>query len=53
MTEQFFVAQSNIGFPLRVEQHCYRCPYYRGLCPAEVKTPAGPWAAEMKQASLW
>ena len=53
MTEQFFLAQSTVEFPLRVEQHCFRCPHYRGLCPADVKTPASPEAAEMKQASLW
>jgi ATP-dependent exoDNAse (exonuclease V) beta subunit len=27
-------AQSTLDFPLRVAQHCYRCPYFRGLCPA-------------------
>jgi len=27
-------AQSTLDFPLRVGPHCYRCPYFRGLCPA-------------------
>ena len=31
----FFEAQSKLRFPLETGDHCFRCPHYRGLCPAK------------------
>jgi hypothetical protein len=36
---QFFAAQAKVEFPLRVGEHCLRCPHYRGLCPARLSSP--------------
>ncbi|MBI3665910.1 MAG: UvrD-helicase domain-containing protein [Acidobacteria bacterium] len=33
--EELFAAQSRLDFPLRVEKHCYHCPHFQGLCPAD------------------
>ena len=30
----FAEAQERMDFPLREADHCRRCPYYKGLCPA-------------------
>jgi ATP-dependent exoDNAse (exonuclease V) beta subunit len=35
---QFFSAQAKVEFPLRVGEHCLRCPHYRGLCPARLSS---------------
>ena len=32
----FFAAQSKLRFPLQTGEHCFRCPHYRGLCPASL-----------------
>jgi ATP-dependent exoDNAse (exonuclease V) beta subunit len=29
-------AQETCDFPMKIESHCKRCPFYRGLCPAEL-----------------
>ena len=34
LVRDFREAQSNVSFPLREGNHCTRCPYFRGLCPA-------------------
>ncbi len=34
LVRDFRQAQSTLDFPLREGEHCRRCPYYRGLCPA-------------------
>jgi ATP-dependent exoDNAse (exonuclease V) beta subunit len=31
---EFRDAQSSLRFPLRIDDHCHRCSFYRGLCPA-------------------
>ena len=31
---EFAQAQARMEFPLREAEHCGRCPYYKGLCPA-------------------
>ena len=36
VVHQFFEAQSQLHFPLQIGDHCYRCPHYRGLCPAKL-----------------
>ncbi len=33
---RFFEAQEQQDYPLRVGQHCLRCPYFRGACPARL-----------------
>ncbi len=33
--EELFQAQSALSFPLRVGEHCFRCPHFRGICPAQ------------------
>ena len=37
--KDFFAAQSRINFPLNAGEHCYRCPHYRNICPANVPAP--------------
>jgi ATP-dependent helicase/nuclease subunit A len=34
ITREFQQAQDRIEFPLREGEHCQRCPYFRGMCPA-------------------
>ena len=34
LVRDFREAQSTVSFPLREGEHCARCPYFRGLCPA-------------------
>jgi ATP-dependent exoDNAse (exonuclease V) beta subunit len=34
LVRDFREAQSTVTFPLREGEHCARCPYFRGLCPA-------------------
>ncbi len=34
LVREFRDAQSTLDFPLREADHCKRCPYFRGLCPA-------------------
>ncbi len=53
LTEEFFAAQSKVVFPLKVDRHCFRCPYYQGLCPANVTTQVKPDPGAIEQASLW
>ncbi|HXG33047.1 MAG TPA: UvrD-helicase domain-containing protein [Bryobacteraceae bacterium] len=36
----FREAQERLEFPLRPGEQCFRCPFYRGLCPAKTP-PAG------------
>ena len=31
---RFHVAQSRVQYPLQTGEHCRRCEFYRGLCPA-------------------
>ncbi len=38
---RFFGAQAKLEFPLQVGEHCLRCPYYRGLCPAKLSSSNG------------
>ncbi|HYM12487.1 MAG TPA: UvrD-helicase domain-containing protein [Bryobacterales bacterium] len=38
--EELFQAQSRVDFPLRAGKHCFRCPHFRGICPAQVPAPA-------------
>jgi RecB family exonuclease len=33
--EELFLAQESQEFPLKIADHCRRCPHYQGLCPAE------------------
>jgi ATP-dependent helicase/nuclease subunit A len=40
--EQLCRAQSSLEFPLRAGDHCFRCPYFRGLCPAKVPPARQP-----------
>jgi ATP-dependent exoDNAse (exonuclease V) beta subunit len=35
IVRDFQEAQSNLAFPMNIAGHCKRCPFYRGLCPAE------------------
>jgi len=35
----FREAQSTLNFPLHEGEHCPRCPYFRGLCPAGSVVP--------------
>ena len=53
LTGEFFTAQSNVAFPLKVDQHCFRCPYYQGLCPANVTTQPKQDPGATEQESLW
>jgi len=39
LVRDFREAQSNVSFPLREGDHCTRCPYFRGLCPAGSGAP--------------
>jgi hypothetical protein len=34
IVREFQQAQDRIEFPLREGEHCQRCPYFRGMCPA-------------------
>ena len=34
VVREFRQAQDRMEFPLREGEHCVRCPYYRGMCPA-------------------
>jgi ATP-dependent exoDNAse (exonuclease V) beta subunit len=34
LVRAFREAQSTLSFPLREGEHCRRCPYFHGLCPA-------------------
>ncbi len=34
---ELMAAQEECDFPMKIEQHCKRCPFYRGLCPAELR----------------
>ena len=43
LTEEFFAAQSNVAFPLKVGRHCFRCPYFRGACPADLTSAGRPF----------
>ncbi len=33
---RFFEAQERQDYPLRTGQHCLRCPYFQGACPARL-----------------
>ena len=39
LVREFREAQSGMKFPLREGEHCLRCPYFRGLCPAGSSMP--------------
>ncbi|MDA1315545.1 MAG: UvrD-helicase domain-containing protein [Acidobacteria bacterium] len=52
LTEEFFTAQSNVAFPLKVDRHCFRCPYYQGLCPADVTTQTDQDSSGIEHESL-
>ena len=52
ITEEFFEAQSNVAFPLKVGTHCFRCPYFKGVCPADLPAPDSPSDAASTQTSL-
>jgi ATP-dependent helicase/nuclease subunit A len=39
LVREFREAQSAMKFPLREGEHCGRCPYFRGLCPAGSTVP--------------
>jgi len=34
IVREFRQAQDRMEFPLREGEHCVRCPYFRGMCPA-------------------
>ena len=34
LVRDFREAQAGVSFPLREGEHCARCPYFRGICPA-------------------
>ena len=53
LTKKFFAAQSNVTFPLKVDRHCFRCPYYQGLCPANVTTQPKQDPGATEHESLW
>ena len=53
LMDEFFAGQSNVAFPLNVDTHCYRCPYFRGACPADATALKQPAAGAPTQASLW
>jgi hypothetical protein len=36
LVREFLHAQSTLNFPLRVGEHCRRCPQFLGLCPARL-----------------
>jgi hypothetical protein len=42
IVNDFRVAQDRMEFPLREGEHCVRCPYFRGLCPAVFTGAEGP-----------
>lgn len=43
----FRKAQEKVEFPLREGNHCYRCPYFRGPCPAQGPVrPEAPTSGE-------
>ena len=52
LTEKFFAAQSSVAFPLKVGRHCFRCPYFRGACPADLTAPDGPPSGASPRTSL-
>ena len=39
LVRDFREAQSSLDFPLHEGEHCARCPYFRGLCPAGSGVP--------------
>lgn len=39
---ELFEAQSSVTFPLRVAPHCFRCPHFKGACPAELQRSLFP-----------
>ncbi len=39
LVRTFRDAQSSLSFPLHEGEHCRRCPYFRGLCPAGSAMP--------------
>ena len=53
LMHEFFGAQSTVTFPLKVDTHCYRCPYFRGACPADVTALKQPDTGAPTQVSLW
>jgi ATP-dependent exoDNAse (exonuclease V) beta subunit len=53
LTSEFFAAQSNVKFPLKVARHCLRCPYYQGLCPADLTSAEAQGSGRMQQGLLW
>ena len=46
LVRDFRQAQSAVSFPLREGEHCARCPFFRGLCPAGMGRGPHPRAAE-------
>jgi CRISPR/Cas system-associated exonuclease Cas4 (RecB family) len=36
LVDEMSAAQEAVNFPLNVGQHCARCPFYRGKCPASL-----------------
>ncbi|MCS6953848.1 MAG: UvrD-helicase domain-containing protein [Bryobacterales bacterium] len=42
LVHRFREAQETLNFPLQPGEHCQRCPFFRGLCPAEVPRMAAP-----------
>jgi RecB family exonuclease len=36
IVRDFQAAQSKLEFPMNVAEHCRRCQFYKGLCPAEL-----------------
>ena len=46
LVRDFREAQSTVSFPLREGEHCARCPYFRGMCPAGTGGAAHPPAVE-------
>jgi ATP-dependent helicase/nuclease subunit A len=49
--ENLFLAQESQQFPLKIAGHCWRCPHYRNLCPAQL--PEKPKAAGKAQMQLF
>ncbi len=39
--EELCQAQSRVEFPLREGEHCFRCPHFKGLCPAGTPAASG------------
>ncbi len=42
LVRAFREAQSSLRFKLQEGEHCVRCPFYRGLCPAGTSVEARP-----------